>query len=202
VVQGFGNVGGIAARLLQEAGAVVVSVQDASGSVANEAGLDVAALLAHVAAGQTLISAPGVSVIANEAIWSLPCEIVIPAALESVITETVARQLTCQLVVEGANGPTTPGADDVLHERGIHVIPDVLANAGGVTVSYFEWVQDFSSFFWTEDEINARLERIMVEALNAGFATAEQHKVSLRTAAFIIACQRVLEARVRRGLYP
>ena len=130
------------------------------------------------------------------------CDILIPAALEQQITETNAGRIRARLVIEGANGPTTPEADDILHERGVLVLPDVIANAGGVTVSYFEWVQDFSSFFWSEDEINARLVRIMRDAFAAVWQVAEQHRVSLRTATFIIACQRILHARDLRGLYP
>ena len=124
------------------------------------------------------------------------------AALENQITAENAGRIRAKVVVEGANGPTTPAADDILHDKGVTVVPDVLANAGGVTVSYFEWVQDFSSFFWTEDEINARLERIMREAFAALWEVSEKHGVTLRTAAFIVACTRVLEARALRGLYP
>jgi glutamate dehydrogenase (NAD(P)+) len=129
-------------------------------------------------------------------------EYLVPAALEGQLTARRAAGLRTRIVVEGANGPTLPAADDILRERGILVVPDVLANAGGVTVSYFEWVQDFSSFFWSEDEINARLESIMVKAFAAIWQIAEERGLSLRTAAFIIACQRVLAAREQRGLYP
>jgi glutamate dehydrogenase (NAD(P)+) len=202
VVQGFGNVGGVAAKLLQDLGCKVVAVQDATGTVLNELGMDVAAVLAHVAQGEPITSAPGVKPIANDDLWTVKCDVLIPAALESQLTPARARITTAKLVVEGANGPTTPEADDILKDRGVLVVPDVIANAGGVTVSYFEWVQDFSSFFWSETEINARLERIMVEALHAVTDMSEKHKVTLRTAAFIIACTRVLEARERRGLYP
>jgi glutamate dehydrogenase (NAD(P)+) len=126
----------------------------------------------------------------------------IPAALEQQITAANAGRIRAKLVIEGANGPTTPEADDILQERNILVLPDVIANAGGVTVSYFEWVQDFSSFFWSEDEINARLVRIMKEAFAGVWAVAQDHKVSLRTATFIVACKRILHARELRGLYP
>ena len=139
---------------------------------------------------------------ANDLFWQVPCDILIPAALEQQITAANARQIQARLVIEGANGPTTPEADDILAGRGILVVPDVIANAGGVTVSYFEWVQDFSSFFWSEDEINARLVRLMREAFSAVWQSAEEHKVSLRTATFIIACTRMLQARELRGLYP
>jgi len=126
----------------------------------------------------------------------------VPAALEQQITEANANKIRAKLILEGANGPTTPAADDILHDRGVLVVPDVIANAGGVTVSYFEWVQDFSSFFWTEEEINLRLTRIMREAFAAVWQLAQDKKVSLRTAAFIVACTRVLQAREMRGLYP
>jgi len=202
VVQGFGNVGGVAAQLFHEAGAKVVGVQDVSGSAMNEAGIDVNAARDYVAKGGSLIEFKGVTAISESDFWALKSDIFVPAALENQLTAERARHLSTRLVVEGANGPTTPAADDVLHDRGILVVPDVIANAGGVTVSYFEWVQDFSSFFWTEAEINSRLERIMVDALKAVVHTAEEHKVSLRTAAFIIACSRVLAAREQRGLYP
>ncbi len=201
-VQGFGNVGGVAAKLLQDLGCKVVAIQDAGGTIANAAGIDVVAVLAHLEKGEPIKTAPHAAVIADEDFWKIPCEVLIPAALESQLTPERARITSAKLVVEGANGPTTPQADDILHDRGVLVVPDVIANAGGVTVSYFEWVQDFSSFFWSETEINARLERIMVEALNAVYDVAEKHNISLRTAAFVIACSRVLEARERRGLYP
>ena len=132
----------------------------------------------------------------------MPCDILVPAALEQQITADNAPHIQARMVIEGANGPTTPEADDILAERGILVVPDVIANAGGVTVSYFEWVQDFSSFFWSEDEINARLVRLMREAFAAVWQTAGEHRVSLRTATFIIACTRMLQARELRGLYP
>jgi glutamate dehydrogenase (NAD(P)+) len=137
-----------------------------------------------------------------ESFWDTDCDILIPAALEGQITAENAPKITAKLVIEGANGPTTPEADDILRERNILVCPDVIANAGGVTVSYFEWVQDFSSFFWTEEEINQRLVRIMQEAFRAIWQVAQDNKVTLRTAAFIVACTRILQAREMRGLYP
>jgi glutamate dehydrogenase (NAD(P)+) len=202
-VQGFGNVGGTAGKLFAEAGARVVAVQDHTGALYREAGLDVNQLLAHVARHGGVAGFPGAQTLARaDDFWDVPCDILIPAALEGQITETNAGRITARMVIEGANGPTTPQADDILHERGVLVLPDVIANAGGVTVSYFEWVQDFSSFFWTEDEINARLVKIMRDAFSAIWQVADDHRVSLRTATFIVACKRILHARDLRGLYP
>ena len=201
-VQGFGNVGGTAAKLFCDVGARLVAVQDHTGTIVNEGGIDAAALQEHVKNTGGVAGFAGTSVLSNDDFWSVPCEILIPAALESQITADNAHKIHAKLVIEGANGPTTPEADDILHDNGVLVLPDVIANAGGVTVSYFEWVQDFSSFFWTEDEINARLVRIMQEAFAAIWAVAQEHKVTLRTATFIVACQRILHAREMRGLYP
>ncbi|QLB63034.1 glutamate dehydrogenase [Paraburkholderia caribensis] len=201
-VQGFGNVGGIAARLYQEAGAKVVAVQDHTGTLYKASGIDAVALLEHVAKHGGVGGYAEADTIANEDFWTVESDILIPAALENQITEKNAGKIRTKIVVEGANGPTTTAADDILHDKGILVIPDVVANAGGVTVSYFEWVQDFSSFFWTEDEINERLERVMREAFAAVWQVASEQKVSVRTAAFIVACKRILQAREMRGLYP
>ncbi|REE17241.1 glutamate dehydrogenase/leucine dehydrogenase [Paraburkholderia sp. BL27I4N3] len=201
-VQGFGNVGGIAARLFQEAGSKLVAVQDHTGSLYKSTGIDAVALLEHVARTGGVGGFPEADAVTNEEFWTVESDILIPAALENQITEKNASKIKTKIVVEGANGPTTTAADDILHDRGILVIPDVVANAGGVTVSYFEWVQDFSSFFWTEDEINQRLERVMREAFAAVWQVSSEQKVSVRTAAFIVACKRILEARELRGLYP
>jgi len=201
-VQGFGNVGGIAARLFQEAGAKVVAVQDHTGSLYKSSGINAAALLEHVAKHGGVGGFEGADPISKDEFWTIESDILIPAALEGQITEENAPKIKTKIVVEGANGPTTTAADDILHDKGILVIPDVVANAGGVTVSYFEWVQDFSSFFWTEDEINQRLERVMREAFAAVWQVASEHSVSVRTAAFIVACTRILQAREMRGLYP
>jgi len=201
-VQGFGNVGGIAARLFQEAGAKVVAVQDHTGTIFKSTGIDAVALFAYVTKNGGVGGFPEADTIANEDFWTVESDILIPAALENQITEKNAGKIKTKIVVEGANGPTTTAADDILHDKGILVIPDVVANAGGVTVSYFEWVQDFSSFFWTEDEINQRLERVMREAFAAVWQVSSEQKVSVRTAAFIVACKRILEARELRGLYP
>ncbi|MBW4048699.1 MAG: Glu/Leu/Phe/Val dehydrogenase [Proteobacteria bacterium] len=201
-VQGFGNVGSTAAELFAAAGAKVVAVQDHTGAVLHEPGLDVPALQAHVLAHGGVAGFAGAQAIAVADFWDVPCEILIPAALEGQITEARARKTTAKLVLEGANGPTLPGADDILSERGVMVVPDVICNAGGVTVSYFEWVQDFSSFFWSEDEINARLDKILGAAFAHIWDTADKLKITLRTAAFVVACERVLQARAERGLYP
>lgn len=202
-VQGFGNVGGVAARLFAEAGAKIVAVQDHVTTVVSNTGIDVAALHAHVVEHGSVAGFRGADTVSDRSrFWEIDCDILIPAALEQQITEANADKIRAKIILEGANGPTTPAADDILREKGILVVPDVIANAGGVTVSYFEWVQDFSSFFWTEDEINQRLTRIMREAFSAVWQLAQEKGVSLRTAAFIVGCTRVLQAREMRGLYP
>ena len=201
-VQGFGNVGGIAARLFHQAGALVIAAQDHTGTVYREGGLDVPKLLEHVARHGGVGGFEGGEPLENEKFWEIETDILVPAALENQITEKNADKIRTKIVVEGANGPTTTAADDILTAKGVLIVPDVIANAGGVTVSYFEWVQDFSSFFWSEDEINHRLERVMREAFTSVWAVAEEHGVSLRTAAFIVACKRILMAREMRGLYP
>ncbi|WP_371861634.1 Glu/Leu/Phe/Val family dehydrogenase [Pseudoduganella albidiflava] len=202
-VQGFGNVGGVAATMFAEAGAKIVAVQDHTGTIVNEGGLDVAGLHRHVAETGGVNGFPGADAFLDrDAFWDVASDILIPAALEQQITAANAPRIRTKIILEGANGPTTPEADDILTERDVLIVPDVLANAGGVTVSYFEWVQDFSSFFWSEDEINARLTRIMQEAFSAVWEVAQEKKVTLRTATFILACTRVLQAREVRGLYP
>jgi glutamate dehydrogenase (NAD(P)+) len=201
-VQGFGNVGSAAAELFAQAGAKIVAVQDHTGTLMNENGLDMAELMPVLRRDGGVGKFTGAQRISNEDFWDVKCDILIPAALEGQISAERARRVTARLVLEGANGPTVPEADDILAERGILVVPDVICNAGGVTVSYFEWVQDFSSFFWTEDEINVRLDKIMVDALKKIWDTADRHKVTLRTATFAVACERILIAREERGLYP
>jgi glutamate dehydrogenase (NAD(P)+) len=201
-VQGFGNVGSSAAELMGQAGARVVAAQDHTGSIYNGAGFDLSLLVPHVHATGGVAGFAGGEKIADEAFWDADCDIMIPAALENQITAARAQRLKARLVLEGANGPTGSAADDILAERNILVVPDVICNAGGVTVSYFEWVQDFSSFFWTEDEINVKLDKIMVGALRHIWETADRHQISLRTATFAVACERILSARQERGLYP
>lgn len=201
-IQGFGNVGGTAARLFTEVGAKIVAVQDHTGTIYDANGLDVPALLAHVQQTGGVGGAANTTAIASDEFWAIESDILIPAALEGQITKNNAETIRARIIVEGANGPTTPEADDILNRNGVVIVPDVLANAGGVTVSYFEWVQNASSFYWSEEEINQRLETIMSNAYNSVSATASEHDVSLRTAAFITACTRILEARQLRGLYP
>ncbi|HET6598921.1 MAG TPA: Glu/Leu/Phe/Val dehydrogenase [Burkholderiaceae bacterium] len=201
-VQGMGNVGGSAAELFVQAGARLVAVQDHTGTLVNPAGFDIAATMETLKRDGGIAKFTGARKIDDEAFWDVDCDILIPAALESQITAARAGRIKAKLVLEGANGPTLLAGDDVLAERGVLVVPDVICNAGGVTVSYFEWVQDFSSFFWSEDEINVRLDKIMVDALRKIWDTADRHKVSLRTATFAVACERILTAREERGLYP
>lgn len=201
-VQGFGNLGSIAAELFAASGAKIVAVQDHTGTLYNEAGLDVAALQQTSAREGGIIGHKGGQKIDNENFWDVETDFLIPAALEGQISKARSERIKTKVILEGANGPTVPDADNVFAERGITVVPDVLANAGGVTVSYFEWVQDFSSFFWTEEEINVRLDKIMTNAFNQVWSTSEKHKITLRTAAYVVACERVLKARSERGLYP
>jgi len=201
-VQGLGNVGGAAAELFGQAGAKLVAVQDHTGTLVNANGFDMADTMAVIRRDGAIGAYRDAERIDNEAFWDVDCDILIPAALEGQITPARANRIKAKLVLEGANGPTLPEADDVLADRGVLVVPDVICNAGGVTVSYFEWVQDFSSFFWSEDEINVRLDKIMVDALRKIWDTADRHKVTLRTATFAVACERILMAREERGLYP
>lgn len=201
-IQGFGNVGGTAARLFSEVGAIIVAVQDHTGTVVDPNGLDVEALLKHVEQTGGVGGAANTTALAADEFWAVETDILIPAALEGQLTKHNAAAVRARIIVEGANGPTTPEADDILNTRGVVVVPDVLANAGGVTVSYFEWVQNSSNFYWSVEEINQRLEKIMSDAYNSLTSTAQEHQVSLRTAAFITACSRILETRELRGLYP
>jgi glutamate dehydrogenase (NAD(P)+) len=202
VVQGFGNVGNASARIFHDNGAKVVAIQDVSGAVYNPAGIDPYDALEFLGQNGGLKAYPKAEPISLDDFWKIECEFLIPAALERQITAENAPQIRTRIVVEGANGPTTPQADDILREKGVIVVPDVLANAGGVTVSYFEWVQDFSSFFWSEDEINKRLEKIISDAFKGLWDVSKDKNVTLRTAAYIVACTRVLESRALRGLYP
>jgi len=201
-IQGFGNVGNAAARCFRAAGAKVIALQTVEGTVHRPAGIDVNKLIAHQEAGGPLCEFPGAETIPDASFWELESEFLIPAALEHQITRSNAGKIRTRVLLEGANGPTTPEADDILSAHGVIVVPDVIANAGGVTVSYFEWVQDLSSYFWSEEEVNGRLDKIMSDAFNALWEAAGQARVTLRTAAFTMACKRILEARHLRGLYP
>lgn len=201
-VQGFGNVGSAAAELFAGNGAKIVAVQDHTGTIYNEKGLDIADLMETLRRDGGIGNLKDCEHIEPEAFWDVNCEFMVPAALEGQITAERAKRIKAKIVLEGANGPTLPEADDILKDRGVLVVPDVICNAGGVTVSYFEWVQDFSSFFWTEDEINMRLDKIMVDALRKIWDTADRHQITLRTATFAVACERILTAREERGLYP
>lgn len=201
-VQGFGNVGSVAAQLFASEGAKVISVQDHSATLYDASGIDIDALIAWQTANGKIKGFPGAADVSPDAFWLYDYDIVIPAALEGQITAQRAEGLSCRLVLEGANGPTVPQADDILRERGIIVLPDVICNAGGVTVSYFEWVQDFSSFYWSEDEIYQKLDKIILNAFDDVWNKSQQLKISLRTAAYAIACERILTARKERGIYP
>lgn len=201
-VQGFGNVGSEAARLFAEAGARVTAIQDHTATLFNADGIDLQALSAWQNSHKQIAGFPGAQKIDSEAFWSVEMDILIPAALEGQITRERAEKVSCKLVLEGANGPTYPDADDILKARGITVVPDVICNAGGVTVSYFEWVQDMASFFWSEEEINARMDKIMTEAMVHVWDKAIEKSCTLRTAAYIVACERILMARKDRGIYP
>lgn len=201
-VQGFGNVGNEAAYLFSQAGAKVVCVQDHTGTIFNAEGFNVKALQKHVAEHDGVMGFVDAIVITDEAFWDVDMDILIPAALEGQITVERAQKLTAKIVLEGANGPTYPEADDVFVSRNITVVPDVICNAGGVTVSYFEWVQDMASYFWSEDEINERLDKLMIQAMGDVWNTAAQKECSLRTAAYILACERILKARKERGIFP
>jgi glutamate dehydrogenase (NAD(P)+) len=201
VVQGFGNVGSVAADLLAHDGAKIVAVNDVHGGVQNPAGLDMPGLFKHLAEKKTVAGFAGGKPIQGKAILEVPCDILIPAALENQITHANAGKIKARIIAEGANGPTTTRADKILNKAGVLVVPDILANSGGVTVSYFEWVQDRQGFFWREDEVNQRLEQIMVAAFHDVARMADEHKVSFRVAAFMLAIKRVVDAIQLRGVY-
>lgn len=201
-VQGFGNVGSVSATLLHQAGARIVAASDSRGGTLNPRGLDPVALVRHKRESGRLDSYRGGEPISNQDLLTADCDVLIPAALEQQITTANAEQIRARLIVEGANGPVTPQGDAILGARGVVVVPDILANAGGVVVSYFEWVQDLQAFFWTEEEINDRLERLMVRAYGEVVATARRKGVDLRTAALILAIERVAEAVIILGIYP
>jgi glutamate dehydrogenase (NAD(P)+) len=201
-IQGYGNAGSIAAQLLRAEGARIVAVSDSSGGIHNPAGLDPDRVLAWKREHGTVVGFPGAGEVTNEEILEVECDILVPAALENQITRHNAPRVKAKIVAEAANGPTTPEADAILHERGVFLIPDILCNAGGVTVSYFEWVQDMQSFFWTEARINESLKEIMDRAFADVHGMSERHSVDMRTAAYMVAVARVAEATTLRGLYP
>ena len=200
-VQGFGNVGSVTAALMQEAGFKICAVSDVFGGIYSPDGIDVRGACSSI--GREPARSPASKHAAGQQrSLELPVDILVPAALENQITARNAGRIQASVIIEGANGPTTPDADLILERRGIVVVPDILANAGGVTVSYFEWVQDLQSFFWEEGEINRRLERIMQKAFTQMCEQAEAHKVSLRLGAYLVAVKRVADATAVRGIYP
>jgi glutamate dehydrogenase (NAD(P)+) len=201
-VQGFGKVGGPAVELLAEQGCRIIGVSDHLGGVHNPRGLSPVGLAAHHAETGTVAGFEGGVPVTNEELLALDCDVLVPAAIEGQITEANADRVQARVIVEAANGPTTPAADEILHDRGIQVVPDILANAGGVAVSYFEWVQDLQAYFWSEHEVNARLRRVMEESYIAVLDLAEDRKVTMRQAATILGVSRVAEAHTTRGLFP
>src|SRR5260370_10582042 len=202
VVQGFGNAGESAARFSAELGARVIAVSDSQGGVLNPDGLDLPLVTRHKQETGSVIGTPRTRPVSNEELLELDCDILVPAALEGVLTERNAPRVRARLIAEAANGPTNPEADDIFRARGITVIPDILCDAGGVAVSYFEWVEDREEFFWSIDEINARLRRIMVRAYDDVHRTAIEHDIDLRLAAYMLSVSRVAEATLTRGFYP
>ena len=202
VVQGYGNVGSNAAKLLAELGVKVVAVSDTHGGVYNPAGLDFAALDRHVAQNHYIRGFGGGEPITNEQLLAMPCDILAPCAIQNQITIANAAKINCKILAEGANGPTTLEADRIIAERGILTLPDILANAGGVTVSYFEWVQDTQNLSWTLEEINSRLHTIMVDAFNRTYDRSQREKIDMRTAALCEGIERVSQAMLLRGLFP
>lgn len=201
-VQGYGNVGSVAAYLLADLGCTIVAASDSSGGIYNAKGLDPRAVLKHKERHGSVSGFPGTDRVTNEELLELPCDVLVPSALEGQINGENAPRIKAKLIVEGANGPITPDADAVLDERKVMVAPDIVANAGGVIVSYFEWVQGLQQFFWTEEEVNQNMERIMVRSFGQVMRTAQEKKVNLRTAGLIRAIDRVAEALMTRGIYP
>jgi glutamate dehydrogenase (NAD(P)+) len=201
-VQGFGNAGSIAARLFHNEGCKIVAVSDTRGGIYNENGLDPAAVLRYKQERGSVVGFPHAQVVSVQDVLEIPCDVLIPAATEGVITEANADRIQARIISEAANGPTTPAADKILFKKGIEVVPDILANAGGVTVSYFEWVQDIQSFFWGVEEITQKLEMIMNRSFAAVAAKADQYQCDMRLAANMLAISRVAEATQIRGIYP
>jgi glutamate dehydrogenase (NAD(P)+) len=201
-IQGYGNAGAIAARLLHEEGCKIVAVSDTQGGIYSEAGLDPTKVLLHKQEQGTVVGFPKTQRVGIRDVLEVPCDILIPAATEGMLTAENAERVQARIIAEAANGPTTPEADRIFARRGIFVIPDILANAGGVTVSYFEWVQDLQSFFWSNEEIASRLEAIMARAFQSVLEKSQTYHCDLRTAAYLVAVSRVAEATKLRGIYP
>jgi glutamate dehydrogenase (NAD(P)+) len=201
-IQGFGNVGALVAKLFTERKARVVAISDSRGGVFNSRGIDPLKAMRYKERAGTVVGMPGTSRISNDDLLTLKCDILVPAALENVITLNNVEQIKAKIVAEAANGPTTPHADEVLARRGILLIPDILANAGGVTVSYFEWVQDLQSFFWPVEEVNAKLESVMRRAFLEVYESMRKHRTQMRTGAYVLAVGRVADATLVRGLFP
>ncbi len=201
-VQGYGNVGYHAAQIIHDGGAKIIAASDSRGGVYNPKGLDPRELLKHKEENGSLFGYPGADNVTNEELLELDCSILVPAAMENQITERNADRIKAEIIAEGANGPTTPVADEILFERGKYHLPDILANAGGVTVSYFEWVQDLERYFWSEEQINSSLERIMNGAFDSVWDLSQEEKTNMRMASYILAVKRVTEAMLLRGLYP
>jgi glutamate dehydrogenase (NAD(P)+) len=201
-VQGFGNVGRNLARILADDGAVVVGLSDSAGGVHNPEGIDVDGAIAHKAAHGVLAGLPGAESLTNEELIGVECDVLAPCALEHAVNAENADRVRAKVIVEGANGPVTPEADRILEDRGVLLLPDVLANAGGVVVSYFEWVQGLQEYFWKEAEVNAKLNDIMTRAFAETWSISEQRSIPLRQAAYVCAVGRVAEATTIRGLYP
>lgn len=201
VIQGFGNVGSVAAQLLYEQGIKIIGISNINGAIHNPKGFDVNDVINHVSSNKNLLDFSSGEAISNEELLELKCDVLIPAAKEDQITAKNAPKLNCKIIVEGANGPTTAKADPILLEKGILVVPDILANAGGVTVSYFEWVQDRMGYFWTIDRVNRRLERLMHQAFTNVYKTAGEYGVSLRIGAYILAIDKVAKTLKIRGIY-
>ncbi|MFM2106481.1 MAG: hypothetical protein RL338_1513 [Chloroflexota bacterium] len=202
VVQGFGNAGSIAARLMAAQGTRVLAVSDSQGGIHDPAGLDVEKVLAWKSEHGTVLGFPGATEVSNADLLEIPCDVLIPAALENQITAANAARIAARIVAEAANGPTTPEADEILAKRGVFLIPDILCNAGGVTVSYFEWVQDLNRDHWSEEVVNSKLREIMVRSFAEVLAMSRKEGVHMRTAAYLVAVKRVADATALRGLYP
>jgi glutamate dehydrogenase (NAD(P)+) len=200
-VQGFGNVGSIGAQLLQREGCKIIAISDRTGGIHNKAGIDVDDAVAYVAKNKTLEGYPKGDKVTNEELLTIECDVLLPAALENVITKKNALKVRAKIICEGANGPTTPAADTILDEKGVFVVPDILANAGGVTVSYFEWVQNRMGLYWREKEVNDRLRELLRENFDIVWDTAQEYKTTLRGAAYTVAIKRVVDAYSTRGIY-